>query len=260
MRALTALRRHAGVAALVVSLVALTMSMTGLADAARKELGGVRPGALLRLDSKAKVPVKALPTVPKAKAATRATSLGGQSADELTGSCAPTTVDLGTWCLSAALYPLDATQVGKNDYYFATQACVDQGGWLPSAGELIGAADEVKLAGTIGDNQLTASIDVDPSDGLSDRREMTSTLITTAAGASAAGSEGVSDGARGNPKAGEPDPTPLPANPSPETLQYVTVYDNGNHGGFAGSQPVVQPQSFRCAFSKQEGAAQQAEG
>lgn len=260
MKPLSALRRHAGVAALVVSVVALVMTMTGAADAARKGLSSLRPGAVLHLDAKAKVPVKALPTIPKATAATRATSLGGKSADELTGSCAPTTVDLGTWCLSAALYPLDNTQVGKNDFFFATQACADQGGWLPSAGELIGAANEVKLAGTIGDNQLTAAIDVDPSDGLTDRREMSSTLITTAAGASAAGSEGVSDGSRGNPKAGEPDPTPLPANPSPETLQYVTVYDNGNHGGFAGSQPVVAPQSFRCAFAKQEGAAQQAEG
>jgi len=39
----------------------------------------------------------------------------------------------------------------------------------------------------------------------------------------------------------------VPANPSPETLQYVTVYDNGNRGGFAGSKPVAQAETFRCA-------------
>ena len=64
---------------------------------------------------------------------------------------------------------------------------------------------------------------------------MSSTLVTIAAGSSAAGSQGVSEGSRGDPRAGEPDPVPLPANPSPETLQYVTVYDNRDKGGFAGA-------------------------
>jgi hypothetical protein len=43
------------------------------------------------------------------------------------------------------------------------------------------------------------------------------------------------------------------ANPSPETLQYVTVYDNGDKGGFAGSKPVSQPETFRCGFEKRQG-------
>jgi hypothetical protein len=34
----------------------------------------------------------------------------------------------------------------------------------------------------------------------------------------------------------------------------VTVYDNGNLGGFAGSQPVKEPQNFRCAFNPTPGA------
>ncbi len=98
------------------------------------------------------------------------------------------------------------------------------------------------------------------ADGLKDRREMSSTLITTAAGASSAGSLGVSEGSKGDPKTGEPDPVPLPANPMPETLQYVTVYDNRDKGGFAGSKAVSQPESFRCAFAKAEGAAQREVG
>jgi hypothetical protein len=32
---------------------------------------------------------------------------------------------------------------------------------------------------------------------------------------------------------------PQPADPSPDTLQYVTVSDNEEHGGFAGSKPVA---------------------
>jgi hypothetical protein len=83
--------------------------------------------------------------------------------------------------------------------------------------------------------------------------EPLATLVTTQAGSSAAGSQGVSDGAKGDPKAGEPDPVPQPANPSPETLQYVTVYDNGDKGGFAGSKPVSQPETFRCGFEKRQG-------
>ena len=56
-------------------------------------------------------------------------------------------------------------------------------------------------------------------------------------------------GSRGNTSTGEPDPTPAPANPSPETLDYITVYDNHNMGGFAGGEPVSKPESFRCAYA-----------
>jgi hypothetical protein len=118
----------------------------------------------------------------------------------------------------------------------------------------------VKLASTIDDSQLTAVIDIDPSDGTKDRREMSATLVTTAGGASAAGSEGVTDGSRGDPKQGEPDPVPLPANPFPETLQYVTVYDNHDKGGFAGSKPVSQSETFRCAYDKLEGMSKREAG
>lgn len=82
---------------------------------------------------------------------------------------------------------------------------------------------------------------------------MSATLITSQAGSSAAGSEGVRDGAKGDPKAAEPDPIPVPADPSPETLQYVTVFDNGDAGGFAGARPVGQPENFRCGFDKRQG-------
>ena len=156
-----------------------------------------------------------------------------------------------------APYPLTNDQVGKNNYFFATQACVAMGGYLPTAAQLIGAANRVKLESTIHDSQLTATVQIDPTRGLKDQREMSATLVTTAAGSDAAGSEGVSVGSTGDPRQGEPNPTPFPANPQPETLQYVTVYDNGNAGGFAGSEPVSQPENFRCAFEKIPGAAQQ---
>ena len=99
----------------------------------------------------------------------------------------------------------------------------------------------MKLESTIHDSPLTATINLDPSRGLKDEREMSSTLVTTEAGSAAAGSEGVSEGATGNPRQGQANPIPLPANPLPESLQYVTVYSNGNKGGFAGSEPVSDP-------------------
>jgi hypothetical protein len=138
---------------------------------------------------------------------------------DLTDNCDPQTVDLGTWCLQTSTYPLDNADIGRNDYFFATRKCVEAGGFVPTAAQLIGAADRVKLSSTIDDARLTATIDVDPSDGLKDRREMSATLITTQAGSSAAGSQGVTEGSRGDPRADEPDPVPLPANPSPESLQ-----------------------------------------
>ncbi len=33
----------------------------------------------------------------------------------------------------------------------------------------------------------------------------------------------------------------------------MTVYDNSERGGFAGSKPVGQPENFRCAFNKAQG-------
>lgn len=249
--------------ALVIALVALVFSMTGLADAARHAVSAViaghrvtakpQPGALLTLGKNGKFPAAAIPTVKNA------TRVGGKTAEQLAGTCPPATVDLGSWCLDTAPYPLAKADVGKNNFIWASKACEAEGGWLPSASQLVGAADRVKLESTITDSQLTATVDLDPTRGLKDEREMSSTLITTEAGSAAAGFEGVSAGATGNPRQGQPNPVPLPANSEPESLQYVTVYDNGNKGGFAGSQPVGEPQNFRCAFNKTPGAVNKAE-
>ncbi len=256
------LNRCAGIAALLVALLALVFAMTSVAGAGKTPASAAKQkahkaGAVVRLGKNGKIPVSALPVVPRARSANR---LGRKTAEDLTGSCAPEQVDLGTWCLDASPYPLDNADIGKNDFAWATQHCIDAGGYLPTAAQLIGAAARVKLSSTIDDSPLTAVTDIDPSDGTKDKREMSSTLVTTAGGASAAGSEGVTDGSRGDPKQGEPDPVPLPANPFPETLQYVTVYDNHDDGGFAGSQPVSQPQAFRCAYDKLEGMAKRAAG
>lgn len=256
------LNRCAGVAALLVALLALVFAMTSVAGAGKTPASAAKQkrhkaGAVVRLGANGKVPAKLLPVVPRAR---RANRLGNDTAEDLTGTCAPEQVDLGTWCLDASPYPLDNADIGKNDYAWATQHCIERGGYLPTAAQLIGAAARVKLSSTIDDSPLTAVIDIDPSDGTKDRREMSATLITTAGGSSAAGSEGVSEGSRGDPKQGEPDPVPLPANPFPETLQYVTVYDNHDKGGFAGSQPVSVAQTFRCAYSKLEGMAKREAG
>jgi hypothetical protein len=247
-------------AALIIAVLALVLSPTGFASAAKRAVSKV-----VRTDSSGRLPTKVLPkgvvrvgksgklstsVLPKVARATQADQLGDLKPSDLTDACSPDSVDLGTYCLMAAPYPLTDAEQGKNDFFFAAQKCTDLGGWLPSAAELIGAAARVKLASTIADSQLTASVDQDPTDGLKDKREMSGTLVTTAAGSSAAGSEGVSDGSTGDPKQGEPNPVPQPANPSPDTLQYVTVYDNGDKGGFAGSEPLGNAEQFRCAFGR----------
>jgi hypothetical protein len=244
--------------AMIVALVALVFSTTGLADAARRAVvnaidGHVistmpHAGGLLLLGRNRKFPASAIPTVRDAS------RVGGKTAEELAGTCPPDTVDLGTWCLDSAPYPLTNADAGKNNFIWASKACEAQGGWLPSASELVGAAERVKLESTIHDNPDTATVNQDPSRGLKDEREMSSSLVTTEAGSAAAGSEGVSEGATGDPRQGQANPIPVAANPLPESLQYVTVYDNGNQGGFAGSQPVAEAQNFRCAFNPTAGA------
>lgn len=249
--------------ALIVSLIALVFSTTGLADAARHAVVAAfaghpvstqpHAGGVLLLGKNRKFPASAIPTVKNAS------RVGGKTAAELEGTCPPDTVSIGSWCLETSTYPLTNADVGKNNFLFASRKCEEAGGWLPSASELLGAAARVKLESTIHDSQLTATIDLDPSRGLKDEREMTSTLITTEAGSFAAGFEGVSEGATGNPRQGQPNPLPLPADPLPESLQYVTVYDRENNGGFAGSEPVINPENFRCAYNKTPGALNKSE-
>jgi hypothetical protein len=225
--------------ALALALGAFVLS--GAAEVlAKRHLPGPslqpRKFGLLRLNEKKKFPASVLPQT-------------------VFDHCSPETVKIGTVCMMTSPYPLEKGDIGRNDYFFATQKCAELGGYLPTAAQLIGAAPYVKLAGRVDDNEVTASTDVDPTDGLKDKREMSATLTTTTSGGRAAGSQGVSEGSRGDPKAGEPNPAPLPADPAPETLHYVTVYDNEDHGGFAGGKPVGQPENFRCAFNFAQGKA-----
>ncbi len=256
-----ALQRNAGMVALVLSLLAIILSLSGAADAARKAVTGgstkPRPFGILKLDRNARFPAKAIPKVARAA---RADRVGTLRQADIEDTCDAQAVDLGTWCLLSNPYPVPPEDQGKNNYLYATERCVAEGGYLPTAAQLIGSAARVKLASTIDDDQLTASIDLDPTDGLRDRREMSATLVTTQAGSSAAGALGVTEGSKGDPKTGEPDPATLPAVPAPETLQYVTVYDNRDKGGFAGSRPVSQPENFRCAYDKRQGPPRGGEG
>jgi hypothetical protein len=247
--------------AMLVALVALVLSTTGLADAARHAISAAvaahpistkpRAHGILLLGRNRKFPASAIPTVRNAN------RVGGKTAAQLEGTCPPDTVNLGSWCLESSPYPIKKEDIGKNNFIFASKTCEHEGGWLPSASELLGAAERVKLESTIHDSQLTATIDLDPTRGLKDEREMTSSLTTTEAGSAAAGFEGVSEGATGNPRQGQANPIPLPADPLPESLQYVTVYSNGTKGGFAGSEPVANPENFRCGYNKSAGAVNQ---
>jgi hypothetical protein len=238
-------------AALITSIAALVMSTTGLAGAAGHSRHKSNAGAVVRLGANGRIPASELPAVGFAR---NAAKIGGSSKQALSTSCPLNTVNLGSFCLMKSVYVLTQAEAGENNYFFATQACERMGGYLPSAEQLIGTAPVVSLESTINDNPGTALVETDPTEAIQDQREMSSTLITTAAGSDAAGSEGVTEGSTGNPNEGQPAPTPEPADPEPETLQYVTVYDNHNRGGFAGSEPVSQPENFRCAFNKVSGA------
>lgn len=209
-------------AAVAISVVGLVFSMTGLGHAGT--------------------------TVIERAAPRRAHVAAKQQPAKLV--CGTLTVDLGSWCMDRSPQPVPAAEQGQNNFFYASQACVAAGGWLPSAAQLIGAAKLVPLESTIHDSTSTATVDEEPANGLKDQREMSSTLVTVTAGANAAGSEGVSEGSTGNPQIGEPNPVPAPAVPQPQSLQYVTVYSNGTHGGFAGSEPVGQAENFRCAYDK----------
>ncbi|HEY6760004.1 MAG TPA: hypothetical protein VI318_10950 [Baekduia sp.] len=209
-----------------------------------------KPYGVLRLSKGKHFPASVIPKVAAAKAAD---TVGGARREDLALNCPGDTADLGTWCLQTSTYTVPNDQIGQNDFIYASRTCVDQGGWLPSASQLIGAAPRVKLASTIDDNESTAATDISPGDGLKDGREMSSSLFTTTAGDSAAGSEGVTAGSLGDPHQNEPNPVPQPADPKPGTLDYVTVYDNRDLGGFAGGEPVGKAEKFRCAFNKTQG-------
>ncbi len=244
--------------AMIVALIALVFSTTGLADAARRAVVSAidghpistapHAGGVLLLGRNRKFPASAIPTVKNAS------RVGGKTAAELAGSCPAATVDIGTYCMDSASYPLTKADTGLNNFMWASKACAVEGGWLPSASELIGAAARVKLEGRPNESEDTATVDLDPSRGLKAEREMSSTLVTTEAGSAAAGFEGTEEGETGNPRQGQPNPPVLPANTLPESLQYVTVFSNKQQGGFAGSEPVSTAENFRCAFAPTPGA------
>lgn len=221
----TARRDPLALAALLVALLALVFSVSGLASAGKPTSG--------KLDRQvAQLSRKIL---------------------KLKNKCPVTNaIDFGTWCLESTPFRVPTADAGGADYFYATQTCAKEGGWLPTAAQLIGAARKAPLQSTIDDDPGTSGAEEFPeaARGIKDKREMSSDLFTTTAGPEAAGSEGVTPGSKGSTAQGEPDPIPIAANPTPGTLDYVTVYDNHNAGGFAGGVPVGKPEPFRCAYAK----------
>jgi hypothetical protein len=215
-------------AALAVAIVALIFSMNGMAPAAKTEAkkGQAQQKQMAALNKKVSKLASACP---------------------ISGA-----IDLGSWCLEGSTFKVPTAEAGQNDYFYAAQKCVKEGGWLPTAAQLIGAAPVAALKSTIDDDPGTSGASEFPeaSAGIKDEREMTSDLFTTGVGSRAAGSEGVTAGSKGTGNIAEPNPIPVPAEPSPETLDYVTVFDNHDNGGFAGGAPVGKPENFRCAYAK----------
>jgi hypothetical protein len=238
-------------AALLVSIAALVFAMNGSAPAERTPAKATHAGGGEAKAVAAGIAAKkARKTAEAAKKKVVALS---EKLVTLKSSCPVSgAIDMGSWCLEGSTFKVPTAETGQNDYVYAAQKCVKEGGWLPSAAQLIGAAPLAPLKSVIGDDPGTSADPEFPevSLGIKDEREMTGDLFTTTAGARAAGSEGVSVGSKGVGNSGEPNPVPVPAEPLPETLDYVTVYDNHNIGGFAGGEPVNKPENFRCAYAK----------
>jgi hypothetical protein len=238
-------------AALVVSIVALVSSLGGLAPAAKTTTPP--PAKQAAKQEKAASKKASVAMNKKFKTLDKRFESLNKRVSNVSASCPISgAIDLGSWCLEGSTFKVPSNEIGQNDYFYATQKCVKEGGWLPTAAQLIGAAPEAALKSTLDDDPGTSGASEFPeaANGIKDEREMTSDLFTTAAGSRAAGSEGVTAGAKGVGNLGEPDPVPLPAEPSPETLDYVTVYDNHNLGGFAGGEAVGKAENFRCAYAK----------
>jgi hypothetical protein len=230
------LPRLLSAAALLVSVAALVFSMDGMAPAERAEAGRDQSAGAKQKAAQHRAEVKLNKKLAGLKASC-----------PISGA-----IDMGTWCLESSTYKVPPSEAGKNNYLYATQKCVAEGGWLPTAAQLIGAAPKVALKSTLDDDPGTSGASEFPEakNGIKDEREMSADLFTTGAGSRAAGSEGVSVGSTGVGNTGEPNPVPVPAEPLPETLDYVTVFDNHNVGGFAGGEPVGKAENFRCAYAK----------
>jgi hypothetical protein len=238
-------------AALLVSIVALVSSMGGLAPAAKSPTES-KPTATRQKEKQQKAKQKKEAAKQRAAAKKEAASINKRFG-EVTAACPISgAIDLGSWCLEGSTFKVPTAEAGQNTFFYAAQKCVQEGGWLPTAAQLIGAAPVAPLKSTTDDDAGTSGASEFPeaSVGIKDEREMTSDLFTVGPGARAAGTEGVTAGSKGVGNLGEPDPFPSPAEPSPETLDYVTVYDNHNLGGFAGGEPVGKAENFRCAYAK----------
>jgi hypothetical protein len=253
------LPRILAAAALGVSILALLFSMTGRAPALRGTPEG-KPQGTGKTTTAAAAKKKAAQEKSAKQKQRREAQEKQAKLDKRLASLelvCPISgaIDMGSYCLEGTTYKVPTAETGQNDYMYATQKCVAEGGWLPSAAELIGAAPKASLKSTIDDSPATSATSEFPEarNGIKDEREMTSDLFTTSGGATAAGSEGVTVGSKGVGAIGEPDPVPMPANPLPTTLDYVTVYDNHDKGGFAGGSPVGKPENFRCAYAKKQG-------
>jgi hypothetical protein len=245
-------------AALVVAIIALVSSMNGSAPAAKTPPAKSPTAAQKQAEKNEK---KRKQTQKKKEQALKKRELAqkkqmetlNKKVNRLAAACPVSgAIDLGSWCLEGSTFKVPASETGQNDYFYAAQKCVAEGGWLPTAAQLIGAAPKAALKSRADDDPGTSGAGEfpEPANGIKDEREMTSDLFTTGVGSRAAGSEGVSANARGVGNIGEPNPVPLPAEPSPETLDYVTVYDNHNAGGFAGGEAVGKAENFRCAYAK----------
>ena len=233
---------------------------TGLADAARHAVVSAiaghpvsaqpHAGGILLLGSNRKFPASAIPTVQRTPRASAA-----RPPSELAGTCPParSTSARGAWTPRPSRSPRNSS--ARTTSSSPARACEKEGGWLPSASELLGAAERVKLESTIHDSQLTATINLDPTRGLKDEREMSSRWSRPKRARPRRASRASAKAPPATRARARPTRSPLPGQPA---ARIAAVRDRlqqrARRAASRARSPSTNPENFRCAFNKTPGA------
>ncbi len=153
--------------AMVVALVALVFSTTGLADAARHAVVSAIDGHPISATAarRRRAAARQEQEVPRLGDPDGQGRRAGGTARPPKNSPAPARRPPSIWVPGAwTRRPIRSRthEAGKNNFIWASKACEAEGGWLPTASELLGAAERVKLESTIHDTPITATVEPGP--------------------------------------------------------------------------------------------------
>ena len=247
----------AALAAMVVALIALVFSTTGLADAARHAVVAAiaghpisskpHAGGLLTLGQQREIPLRGDPhrglaETPSASTAKRP-SRSSPPARPTRSTSAP-----GAWNRRPSRSP--TRTLGKNNFIWASKKCEEEGGWLPSAARA--ARRRRAREARVDDPRLAADRHDQPRPEPRPQRRTRDELRRWSQPKRAPrrpASRGSAKAPRATPVRASPTRSRCPPTRCRNRCSTWTSTANGTKGGFAGSQPVNEPQNFRCAYA-----------